>query len=262
MLDKTDLVILSKKEQVAYLTLNRAPANAYNLDFMRAFYHAVMSVNNDKDVNAVVVCSHSEKFFCAGADIKEFQQNDTASNKLMIDQARATMTAIEASDKIYIAQISGHALGGGLEIAMSCDIRFAAKGSYLLGLPEIKLGLIPGNGGTQRLTRLVGVSKSLEILATGNPFSVEQAYSIGLINQLFAAQNLADETFNYANMLAKGPALAIAATKKTVKQGSELSLIQALLLEQTLSDELYDTDDASEGFNAFVEKRQAVFKGK
>lgn len=262
MLDTTELVILSKREKVAYLTFNRAPANAYNIDFMRAFYQAVISVNNDKGVNVVVICSHSEKFFCAGADIKEFQQNDTASNKLMVEQARATMAAIESSDKIYIAQISGHALGGGLEIAMSCDLRFAAKGSYLFGLPEIKLGLIPGNGGTQRLTRLVGVSKSLEILVTGNPFSVEQAHSIGLINQLFSAESLKDETFNYAQMIAKGPSLAIAATKKAVKQGSELTLTQALLTEQTLADELYDTYDASEGFNAFVEKRPAVFKGK
>jgi enoyl-CoA hydratase/carnithine racemase len=258
----SELIIFSKRNQVVYLTLNRAPANAYNMDFMSAFYNAVERANQDKQINVVVICSHSEKFFCAGADIKEFQQNETASNKRMVEKARATMAAIEVSDKIYIAQIAGHALGGGLEIAMSCDLRFAAKGDYLLGLPEIKLGLIPGNGGTQRLTRLVGVSKTLEILTTGDSFSVEQAFNIGLINQCFEADNLIKETYNYAMKIAKGPALAIAATKKAVMQGSELSLVQALAVEQRLSDELYDTEDSTEGFNAFIEKRQAVFKGK
>lgn len=262
MSNTSDLVMFSIKEQVAYLTFNRAPANAYNIDFMRSFYNAVIKVNEDENINVVVIWSSSEKFFCAGADIKEFQQNDTASNKLMVDQARATMAAIEASNKIFIAQISGHALGGGLEIAMSCDLRFASKGNYLLGLPEIKLGLIPGNGGTQRLTRLVGVSKAIEILATGEPFSVEHAFNIGMINQLFAVENLADATFSFAKKIAEGPGLAIGATKKSVIQGSELPLTQALLIEQKLSDELYDTEDATEGFNAFIEKRQAIFIGK
>lgn len=258
----SELILFSKKDQVAYLTLNRAPANAYNNDFMSAFYQAVTQVNSDKSVNVIVLRSHSEKFFCAGADIKEFQQNDTSTNQLMVEKARATMAAIEASDKIFIAEISGHTLGGGLEIALSCDLRFAAKGNYLLGLPEIKLGLIPGNGGSQRLTRLVGVSKALEILATGEPFNVKQAFKMGLINQLISAESLSDEIHDYARKIAQGPSLAISATKKAVKLGSELSLTQGLALEKELSDSLYDTQDAFEGFNAFVEKRLAIFVGK
>ena len=260
--NSSELVLFSKREKVAYLTFNRAPANAYNLDFMRAFYNAVVKINEDSTINIVIICSQSANFFCAGADIKEFQTNDTASNQLMVEQARATMAAIESSNAIFIAQLAGHALGGGLEIAMSCDLRFAAKGNYLLGLPEIKLGLIPGNGGTQRLSRLVGVSKALELLSTGDPFSVEQAFTMGLINQQFSVEDLANETYLFAEKIANGPGLAIAATKKAVKQGSELSLAQALKVEETLSDELYDTVDATEGFNAFVEKRTATFIGK
>lgn len=255
-------VVFSKKEKVAYITFNRPPANAYNLAFMKAFYDAVCQANNDHEAGCVVINSRSEKFFCPGADIKEFQSNSIEDNQKMIDQARATMHAIESSDKIFIAQIPGHALGGGLEIALVCDLRFATDGKGLLGLPEIKLGLMPGDGGSQRLARLVGASRAMEWLVTGNAMSMQEGHRIGLINRLYTSDELAEKTTEFALSIANGALLAVAATKRAVKKGIELSLEDGLRLEQEECDALYDTQDASEGFKSFVEKRSPVFVGK
>lgn len=257
-----EIIIYSTKDRVAYITFNRPPANAYNLDFMHAFGAAIEKANSDKNVSAVIINSSSEKFFCAGADIKEFQENDTAANQVMVKQARANLAAIEASGKIFIAEISGHTLGGGLEIVMACDVRYASEGNYKLGLPEIKLGLIPGNGGSQRLVRLLGVSRALELLATGDAFTIGQASEWGLVNALLPKEEISEHCFKYAQSVANGPALAVAATKKAVRQGVELSLPDGLQLEQDLCDPLYDTHDANEGFQAFLEKRSPNFKGE
>lgn len=248
--------------RVGVITLNRAKANAYDLEFVTEFYQALQQAEADNQVNAVIIRSGLERFFCAGADIKAFQANSTEDNQRMVEQARANMALMEASGKIYIAQIEGHTLGGGLEIAMSCDVRFAAAGSYYFGLPEIKLGLIPGNGGTQRLLRLVGATRALELLATGDSFSPEQAAQWGLVNQLCQPEQISDDVVEYAKRISRGPALAIAATKRAIQGGVELPLAQGLELEMQLVDELYDTYDAKEGFKAFVEKREAEFLGK
>lgn len=257
-----EFIQYSKKDRVAYITLDRPKANAYNLDFYSQFYDAVNKADQDKTVGAVIVNSSSAKFFCAGADIKEFQANTTEQNQIMVAKAQETLAAMESSGKIFIAEISGHALGGGLEIIMGCDLRFAANGEYLLGLPEIKLGLIPGNGGTQRLLRLVGVSRALELLATGDTFSISNAEKWGLVNRLYDKEELSEQTFNYASTIANGPLLALAATKKALRKGVELGLTEGLALEKELCDPLYDTFDGQEGFNAFVEKRAPVFKGE
>ena len=249
------------EQRVAYITLDRAPANAYNLHFMHALHAAVVKADTDPEVGAVIVRSASERFFCAGADIKEFQRNDTASNKLLVAQASATTTAMEASGKLFIAQIAGHALGGGLELAMACDVRFAAEGNFLLGLPEIKLGLIPGNGGSQRLVRLIGLSRALELLATGASFDAVSAANWGLINQLYPKSELAERCFDFAKKVAAGPPLAIAASKRAVRDGFERTLNEGLQLEQALCEPLYDSNDAREGFSAFVEKRPPIFTG-
>lgn len=256
------LVSYTKNEKVAFITLNRPPANAYNLAFYTALLSYVQQANADADVGAVIINSSSEKFFCAGADIKEFQQNTTAQNQAMVRKAQETLAAIHNSGKLFIAQIAGHALGGGLELAMGCDLRFAAQGTYKLGLPEIKLGLIPGNGGTQRLLRLVGVSRALELLASGDAFAINDAEKWGLINRLVEREALAEHCFHYARTIANGPLLALSATKKALQQGAELSLADGLALEKNLCDPLYDSHDGQEGFNAFVEKRAPQFNGR
>jgi len=252
------MIDYKEENGVATICFNRPPANAYDLEFHQAFAD---SIEEAKHCSVAIIESASDKFFCAGADIKAFAANTTAQNEEMVALARQNIAAMEQSDTLFIAKISGHALGGGLEIAMGCDLRFAAKGKYLLGLTEIKLGLIPGNGGTQRLARLVGASKALELLASGSPFDAETAASIGLLNQLLDADELDEFTANYAKTVADGPALALAATKKAVLQGVALPLQEGLALEKQLADSLYDTEDAAEGFNAFIEKRAPEFRG-
>lgn len=256
------MIELEKNGQVFELTFNRPPANAYTLEFMQTLAARLDDIDADNSASVVLLKSASEKFFCAGADIKEFANNSTEHNQQLVVQARANTAQMEASDKLFIACISGHVLGGGLELAMACDLRFAARGNYLWGLPEIKLGLIPGNGGTQRLARLVGMSKALELLAAGDNFSTEQAFEYGLVNRLLEPEELLVQARDYAQRVAAGPALALAATKRAVRGGVELSLQEGLALEKKLCDTLYDTEDAAEGFNAFIEKREAKFTGR
>lgn len=261
-MSEVDEILYRKSGKVGIITLNRAPANAYYLGFLALFHDRVKEAIDDCDVNVVVVESSSEKFFCAGADIKIFQSNSTEENAKMVDQARLNMALIEESGKIFIAAVGGHCLGGGLEIALTCDFRWAAEGQYLFGLPEINLGLIPGNGGSQRLTRVVGVSAAMEMLVTGDPIQPERALQIGLVNRLVAKDELKKSVYEYAEKIANGPGRAIAATKKAVNGGVTLDMKDALALEASLVEELYETHDAAEGFKAFVEKRKPVFLSK
>ncbi|WP_049720998.1 enoyl-CoA hydratase/isomerase family protein [Gilvimarinus polysaccharolyticus] len=256
------MITLEKNGRVLELTFNRPPANAYTLEFMQDLARALDTIDADTEASVVLLTSASDKFFCAGADIKEFSRNSTQHNQQLVAQARANTAQMEASDKLFIACINGHVLGGGLELAMACDLRFAARGTYLWGLPEIKLGLIPGNGGTQRLARLVGISKALELLATGDNFVAQDAFDFGLVNRLLHPEELLESARAYALQVAQGPALALAATKHAVRDGAQLSLADGLALEKKHCDALYDTEDAAEGFNAFVEKRVAKFNGR
>lgn len=249
------------KEGIGWITFNRPKANAYDLPFHEGFADAIKQVNDDPAARVAVIRSALPKFFCAGADIKVFADSDTETNKRMVDQARANLAEIEASGKIFIAAISGHCLGGGLEIALACDLRFGAKGNYTLGLPEVKLGLIPGNGGSQRLAKLIGASAALELCVSGRSIDPEEAFNLGLFNRLIrpAAFDLTVET--YASGLVPGAPLAMAALKRGIKAGAEQSLVEALKLEARLVDDLYDTEDAAEGFRAFIEKRAPVYRG-
>ncbi|MBU2887732.1 enoyl-CoA hydratase/isomerase family protein [Gilvimarinus agarilyticus] len=256
------MITLNKNGRVLELTFNRPPANAYTLEFMQALAQKLDEIDAEQEASVVLLTSASDKFFCAGADIKAFAQNTTEQNHQLVAQARANTAQMEASDKLFIACIGGHVLGGGLELAMACDLRFAAHGGYLWGLPEIKLGLIPGNGGSQRLARLVGMSKALELLATGDTFSTQEAFEFGLVSRLMDTDELLPQAREYAQRVAKGPALALAATKHAVRGGVQMSLEDGLALEKKLCDTLYDTEDAAEGFNAFIEKRDAIFTGR
>ncbi|MGH2882699.1 MAG: enoyl-CoA hydratase/isomerase family protein, partial [Solirubrobacteraceae bacterium] len=166
-----------------------------------------------------------------------------------------------AAPQVFIAYIAGHALGGGLEIALACDIRLAAAGLYKLGLPEVTLGLLPGNGGTQRLTRLIGPSRALELLLTGRTYAAGEAREMGLVAAVYDAQDAEAEVRQYAGRLAGGPALATAAIKRCVHEGGELALADGIALEQELMEMLFRSKDADEGLHAFVEKRKPEFAG-
>jgi enoyl-CoA hydratase/carnithine racemase len=169
---------------------------------------------------------------------------------------------ITTMPKIFIAEIAGHALGGGLEIALACDLRFAAEGSYRIGLPEVTLGLLPGNGGTQRLPRLIGWSRALDLMITGRTLTPEEAHRIGIVDALHPAGELGERTLAYAWAVAAAAPLAVASVKRAVREGSALSTADGLALEQDLMAGLFASADAKEGLTAFVEKRSPTFVGR
>ena len=253
-------VTFSTEGPVGFITLDHPPANSYDLAFMTEYSNAV-----DEAVagatRVVIVQSSNPKFFSAGADIKRFVEGDVEANMDMIRVSQAAFRKMAAAPQVFIAYIAGHALGGGLEIALACDIRLAATGGYKLGLPEVTLGLLPGNGGTQRLTRLIGPSRALELLITGRTYGVEDAHQMGLVADVYEADAAEQQVREYADRLATGPALAIAAIKRCVHLGGEKSLDDGLAIEAELMESLFRSKDADEGLHAFVEKRKPEFVG-
>ena len=255
------VVTYSSSNHVGVITLNRPPANSYEIGVLGDLEAAIDQAEKDPEVRVVILKSASDKFFCAGADIKAFAANGAAANIRMIRKGHVTLNRMPASSKIFIAAINGHALGGGLEIALACDLRFAAEGDYKLGLPEVTLGLLPGNGGTQRLPRLIGPARALEMMITGRIVSPAQALELGLVNRLLAADRLIPDTEAFAGGLATGPSVAISAMKRLVHATGSMGIGDGLALEAELIGSLFDTGDAREGVTAFAQKRKAVFKG-
>ena len=249
----------SIREGVCTITLERPPVNAYESVLIDQLRSAIEEADRTPGVGAVILRSSLPTFFSVGADIKVWGNTDVATNQHLVDAARATSGAIAGSDKIFIAAINGHALGGGLELAMACDLRFAAEGDYQLGLPEVKLGLMPGNGGTQRLLRLVGPSRALQMAATGESVDPSSALTMGLVDRLLPSDRLYVEVDAFARALAGGPREAIGAIKAAVRDGADSSLADALALEARLSSVLYETADAIEGSRAYLEKRPPRF---
>jgi enoyl-CoA hydratase/carnithine racemase len=253
-------VTFTEHGRIGRITLDNPPANSYDLDMMNEFSRAVDEAS-DAGSRAVIVASASEKFFSAGADIKKFLEGHVEANMEMIGTSQAAFRRMAAADAVFIAHINGHALGGGLEIALACDIRLANMGNYKLGTPEVTLGILPGNGGTQRLPRLIGRSRAAELLLTGRTFSPEDARAWGLIAALYDPAEADDRVRAYALRFANGAALATAAIKRAVHEGADMSLEQGLGLEAELIEELFHSQDAREGLHAFVEKRDPEFVG-
>jgi enoyl-CoA hydratase/carnithine racemase len=240
------------------IVLDKPPANSYDIDFMRELKEAIEAANADADARAVVVRSASEKFFSAGADIKAFLANDVDSNMDMIRLAHEALSSMARSPKLFVAFIAGHALGGGLEIALACDLRYGLESGYRVGTPEVTLGLLPGNGGTQRLPRLIGLGPALDILLTGRQVEPQEAQARGLISGLFASE---EEFDAHMQRLAAGPPLAIANIKRAAYEGTQMKLEEGLALERDLIEELFRSQDSREGLSAFTEKRAPAFTG-
>ncbi|HET8672090.1 MAG TPA: enoyl-CoA hydratase/isomerase family protein [Thermoleophilaceae bacterium] len=240
------------------IVLDNPPANSYDIDFMRELGDAVDAASSDGGARVVVVRSGSERFFSAGADVKKFLASDVEANMEMIRTAHDALGRMARSEKMFVALIAGHALGGGLEIALACDLRYALEGSYRLGTPEVTLGLLPGNGGTQRLTRLIGLGPALDVLVTGRQLSPEEAQRLGLVSAVFTGE---DEFRAQVEKLAALPPLAIANIKRAAYEGSQMSLEDGLALERELIEELFRSRDAREGLEAFTEKRAPAFTG-
>jgi len=255
-------VVAAQEGAVGTITLNHPKANSYDLAFMKDLDAAIEAMRANDGVKVVVMKSALEKFFSAGADIKAFQANTSEDNMKMIRFAHKALAKIAETPKVFIAAINGHALGGGLEMALACDLRTAADGAYNIGLPEITLGLLPGNGGTQRLPRLIGRTKALAMMISGEPVSPKRAYELGIVDFLFPAETHLTETMAYARKLASGATLAMAQIKRCVHEGIERPIDEALELERELIAPLFQSQDAKEGFAAFAEKRAPVYMGK
>jgi enoyl-CoA hydratase/carnithine racemase len=245
---------------VGYVTLDKPPANSYDHEFMEELSAAVDEAAAG-DAKAIVVRSASKRFFCAGADIKAFLANDTAGNMAMIELGHEVLARLATIPKVFIAQIEGHALGGGLEISLACDLRFGARGAYRLGVPEVTLGLLPGNGGTQRLSRLIGTARALDLMVTGRQVSPGEAHGLGILSRLWAANEVAERTREFAEQIAGGATAAIGEIKLATYEGVDSTLADGLARERAGIARLFETEDAREGLSAFAEKRKAQFTG-
>jgi enoyl-CoA hydratase/carnithine racemase len=254
----TGAVSFAAEGAVGTIMLDNPPANSYDIEFMGELASAIAAANESRDVRVVVLRSASEKFFSAGADVKRFLGNDVEVNMDMIRQAHEALASIARSEKLFVAYVAGHALGGGLEIALACDLRYGAEGRYRLGTPEVTLGLLPGNGGTQRLPRLIGVGPALDLLLTGRQITPDEARQLGLLSQLFAGK---EEFRAHVAKLATLPPLAVAEIKRAVYDGVETPLDDGLALERELIEKLFASKDAREGMTAFSEKRTPEFVG-
>ncbi len=252
-----------ERDGVALIHLNRPPANSYDRAFLDELNAAVDEVRWDGDVRgAVLVSDLAPRFFSAGADINNFRSSTQQERVMTVLHAQEILLKIERTPKIFVAAISGHALGGGLEIALACDFRFAASGEFRIGLPEVTLGLLPGNGGTQRLTRLVGRARALDMMITNQQINAARALEIGLVERVFPADQLLEESVDYVAKLATGATLAIGNIKIATRLGADLPLEGALALEREAVWRLFMSEDAAEGLRAFSEKRAPNWSGR
>jgi enoyl-CoA hydratase/carnithine racemase len=250
----------AREGAIGYITLNLPPANSYDYAFMEELGQQIAAAAEDRAARVVIVRSALGRFFSGGANIKAFTESTVERNMDMIRLAHANLGQIAQIPKIFIAQIEGNALGGGLEMALACDLRFGAEGAYFLGVPESTLGLLPGNGGTQRLPRLIGWSKALDLMITGRRLAPDEALALGILDRLFPADQVAEQTRAYAAALAAGAVGAIGSIKLAVQRGKDVSLDQGLAIERELIEPLFSGAEAKEGLQAFVEKRKPVYE--
>jgi len=252
------------RDGVAIITLNDPPANTYSYEMMQDLDRAILDARMDEAVQVIVITGKGEKFFCAGADIQMLGNVTPTYKYYFCLHANETLNRLEQTPKLVIAAINGHCVGGGLEVAMAADIRIARKGAGKMGLPEVSLGVLPGTGGTQRLVRIVGKSKAIELMATGQLFDFERGLELGIVNQIFEADRFADRVHDYALQFTtpNKAAHAVGRIKRAAQTGSEISFESALALERELQQQLFQSEDAKEGLDAYVNKRKAEFKGR
>jgi len=259
----SELIQFEKQDGIALVKLNKAPVNSYDHDFFTQLGQAIDKVRFDDGVHVAILTSALGNFFSAGADIKMLKQSNPDYKAMFCLNCQETLSKMESTPKIFIAAINGTCVGGGLEIALATDLRFVVRGEKVkLGLPEVTLGVLPGTGGTQRLPRLIGKSRALDLMITGRLLSPEEALQIGLVDRVFDPAELMDQTMEYAKGLARGATRAIALIKRSVQEGMEMSLPAGLALERELQNRLFVTKDAQEGLSAFIEKRKPQFQGK
>jgi enoyl-CoA hydratase/carnithine racemase len=255
-------ILLDKKNSVAYITVNRPKVlNALNMETMEELRMAFTDIKNDTTIRVAILTGSGEKAFIAGADIAELSKHDAITGKEYTHKGQSVLDLIEKLGKPVIACINGFALGGGCELAMACTMRLASQ-TAKLGQPEVKLGIIPGYGGTQRLPRLVGKGVAMQLVLTGEMISAEEAHRIGLVNEVVAPADLIPRAEAIAQKIIANAPLAIQYAMEAVNHGLDLTLAEGLYLEATLFGVCCATEDKTEGTKAFLEKRPAQFKGK
>jgi enoyl-CoA hydratase len=258
------LVEYHKDGNIAIFELNDPPANTYTHEMMRQLDECILRARFDSEVQVIVLRGKGDKFFSAGANIRMLNDADPTWKYYFCLHANETLSRLEQTPKLVIAALNGHCVGGGLEIAMACDIRIAKQEAGKIGLPEVNLGVLPGTGGTQRICRLIGKAQAIELMVTGRTFSFEEGEKMGLVNSVLPKDDWWESVMLYARQftLPNKASLAVGNIKRSVVSGSEMSFESGLTLERELQNILFKSSDAKEGIAAYVEKRQPSFKGK
>ena len=266
-MDDEALIAYHRSEGVAVLTLTDPPANTYSYPMMRRLDALVLEARMDESVHVLVIRGAGERFFCAGANIGMLQAATPAFKYAFCLHANETLLRLEHTPKLVIAAINGHCVGGGLEVALAADLRIARRGAGRIGLPEVNLGVLPGTGGTQRLTRLVGKPRAIELMASGRLFDFDEAQALGLVNEVAEAPS-ADAFLAHVRERARAfvpphrASRAVGLIKRAVQSGAEMALAEGLALERELQQQLFLSEDAREGLAANLAKRPPEFKGR
>lgn len=258
------LVHYAVRDGVAYLTLDDPPANTYTHEMMKQIDEGILKARFDAQVHVIVLSGTGERMFCAGANINMLKTSDPYFKYFFCLHANETLSRLEQTPKLVIAALNGNTVGGGLEIAMAADLRIARKGGGKVGLPEVTLGVLPGTGGTQRLVRIVGKSRAIELMVTGRLFSFEEAEGYGIVDQIFESDGFMDQVHEYAKQFCPPgkAAKAVGRIKRAVQSGAEVPFEYGMTLERELQQQLFQSDDAKEGLAAYVEKRTPAFTAK
>lgn len=261
------LVDYEVRDRIALLTLDDPPANTYTHEMMCQLDAAILKARFDEEVDVIVMIGAGDRFFCAGANINMLQQADPTWKYYFCLHANETLSRLEHTPKLVIAALNGHTVGGGLEIAMAADLRIARRGAGKVGLPEVALGVLPGTGGTQRLTRLVGYSRAIQMMVEGLNTDFDEAERIGLVNQVLDAEDrdgFLRQVMEYGRKFTRPEraSLAVGNIKRACQTGGQLPIEQGLALERELQAQLFSSQDAKEGLTAYVEKRSPSFSGR
>jgi enoyl-CoA hydratase len=249
------------RDGVGYLRLDRPPVNAHNTQMILELDQAMTAIRFDDDVRAVILTSDTDKFFSAGADISVIRDEKPHRTGLLSQTSKEVILKARSIPKVFIAAINGHCMGGGLELAYACDLRFAAQGPWKYGMPELALGVMPGEGGSQLLGRAIGANKALKLMLDNRSLSVDEAKELGLVDVVLPQDELRPYAHEYAKRIADGPILAIGATKVALTEGIEMPLPAGFAFERMQQNDLLRSVDAKEGAEAYLGKRQPKWSG-